>query len=161
MENQTELDQIEMESSEGIETHSEADERALIDELNNDDGEDFNPDKAVNQDSAKAMALESGKVAVVMGLGVVQQGVKQFVHQDFEFDEAGVDGVANAAAPLLVKYGGKLPPWLEPYKEEIALFAATGMLVFGSYMQIRELKAMDRAKLVEAEQTESEAKKAA
>lgn len=154
MENQTESDQITNPIETELETHSETDEKALIAEL---EGKDFNPDEAVKPDADKELALESSKMTVTVGLGIVEQGVKQFVHPDFVLDKAGVEGVSSAAAPLLVKYGGKMPPWLEPYKEEIAFVAATGMLVLGSVAQVRLLRAMDRAAVVESDQTDEAA----
>ncbi|NOH56374.1 hypothetical protein F0266_26165, partial [Vibrio coralliilyticus] len=85
-----------------------------------------------------------------------EQLLKQFAHQDFAFDEEQAKGVASAAAPLFVKYGGELPPWLAAYKEEFAFVVAAGALSFTSFSQIKALKAMDEEKEINPEEEQAE-----
>ncbi|CCN48932.1 conserved hypothetical protein [Vibrio nigripulchritudo MADA3029] len=149
-----EENQIDVEQIEELEAHSEQDEKALLAELN---GEDFDPESVIQRKDPKhAAALEAGKQSACAVLGLAEQGLKMFGHKDFEFDPEGAESVANAAAPLLVKYGGELPPWLADYKEEIIFVGAVGMLGFGSVQQIKARKAFDKAKEVEKEESESE-----
>ncbi|EFP97448.1 hypothetical protein [Vibrio caribbeanicus] len=149
-----EINQIDIPEIEELETHSELDERALLAEL---DGEDFDPDSVVKRkDPKENLALETGKQTTLALLGAVEQGLKMFAHKEFEFTKEGAESVAEAAAPLFVKYGGELPPWLSQYKEEMTFIAAAGLLGFSSVQQIKELKAIDRAKEITPEDKEQE-----
>mgnify|MGYP006208215187 CR=1 FL=1 len=149
MENQMEIEQLE--SIE--EVHSEVEEKALLAEL---DGEDFDPSTVTAKVDAEAAKLAAGEASAMMALGVTEQLLKQFAHQDFAFDEEQAKGVANAAAPLFVKYGGELPPWLAAYKEEFAFVVAAGALSFTSFSQIKALKAMDEEKEINPEEEQAE-----
>ncbi|MYM58528.1 hypothetical protein GTG28_04760 [Vibrio sp. OCN044] len=150
-----ENNQMDVEEIEHIEQHSELDEKALLAELN---GDDFDPESVIKRkDPKQAAALEAGKQTASVVLGVVEQGLKMFGHKSFEFDPEGAEGVAQAAAPLFVKYNGELPPWLVEYKEEIAFIGAAGALGFSSFQQIKALKAFDKAKEIEQMESESEA----
>ena len=149
MENQLEIEQLE--SIE--EVHSEVEEKALLAEL---DGEDFDPSTVTAKVDAEAAKLAAGEASAMMALGVTEQLLKQFAHQDFAFDEEQAKGVANAAAPLFVKYGGELPPWLAAYKEEFAFVVAAGALSFTSFSQIKALKAMDEEKEINPEEEQAE-----
>ncbi|AXN31638.1 hypothetical protein F0238_22310 [Vibrio coralliilyticus] len=149
MENQMEIEQLENLE----EVHSEVEEKALLAEL---DGEDFDPSTVTAKVDAEAAKLAAGEASAMMALGVTEQLLKQFAHQDFAFDEEQAKGVASAAAPLFVKYGGELPPWLAAYKEEFAFVVAAGALSFTSFSQIKALKAMDEEKEINPEEEQAE-----
>ncbi|WP_257214478.1 hypothetical protein [Vibrio coralliilyticus] len=145
---------MEIEQLESIEeVHSELEEKALLAEL---DGEDFDPSTVTAKVDAEAAKLAAGEASAMMALGVTEQLLKQFAHQDFAFDEEQAKGVASAAAPLFVKYGGELPPWLAAYKEEFAFVVAAGALSFTSFSQIKALKAMDEEKEINPEEEQVE-----
>ncbi|WP_235284649.1 hypothetical protein ABF162_13810 [Vibrio coralliilyticus] len=145
---------MEIEQLESIEEmHSEVEEKALLAEL---DGEDFDPSTVTAKVDADAAKLAAGEASAMMALGVTEQLLKQFAHQDFAFDEEQAKGVASAAAPLFVKYGGELPPWLAAYKEEFAFVVAAGALSFTSFSQIKALKAMDEEKEINPEEEQAE-----
>lgn len=147
------LNNIETESlpvDEQINVHSELDEKELLNSLD----EDFNPDTVIDKKSQKEMLLEQGAMSATAVLGVGEQMLKQFGHKKFAFDEAQVENVAKAAAPLFVKYGGELPPWLAQYKEEIMFTFAAGALGLGSYSQIKALKKIDKEKEVKPSEPE-------
>ncbi|WP_253819549.1 hypothetical protein [Vibrio coralliilyticus] len=145
---------MEIEQLESIEeVHSEVEEKALLAEL---DGEDFDPSTVTAKVDADAAKLAAGEASAMMALGVTEQLLKQFAHQDFAFDEEQAKGVASAAAPLFVKYGGELPPWLAAYKEEFAFVVAAGALSFTSFSQIKALKAMDEEKEINPEEEQAE-----
>ena len=141
-----------------LDMHSEFDEKELLNSLD----DDFNPDTVIDKKSKKDQLLEQGAMSATAVLGVGEQMLKQFGHKQFAFDEAQVENVAKAAAPLFVKYNGELPPWLAQYKEEIMFTFAAGALGFGSYSQIKALKKIDKEKEVkkpsepEVENTQSE-----
>ncbi|ARC90966.1 hypothetical protein B6A42_00800 [Vibrio coralliilyticus] len=149
MENQMEIEQLDNLE----EVHSEVEEKALLAEL---DGEDFDPSSVTAKVDAEAAKLAAGEASAMMALGVTEQLLKQFAHQDFAFDEEQAKGVASAAAPLFVKYGGELPPWLAAYKEEFAFVVAAGALSFTSFSQIKALKAMDEEKEINPEEEQAE-----
>ncbi|WP_254230180.1 hypothetical protein [Vibrio coralliilyticus] len=145
---------MEIEQLESIEEmHSELEEKALLAEL---DGEDFDPSTVTAKVDAEAAKLAAGEASAMMALGVTEQLLKQFAHQDFAFDEEQAKGVASAAAPLFVKYGGELPPWLAAYKEEFAFVVAAGALSFTSFSQIKALKVMDEEKEINPEEEQAE-----
>lgn len=145
---------MEIEQLENLEeVHSEVEEKALLAEL---DGEDFDPSTVTAKVGADAAKLAAGEASAMMALGVTEQLLKQFAHQDFAFDEEQAKGVASAAAPLFVKYGGELPPWLAAYKEEFAFVVAAGALSFTSFSQIKALKAMDEEKEINPEEEQAE-----
>ncbi|WP_234425274.1 hypothetical protein [Vibrio coralliilyticus] len=145
---------MEIEQLENLEeVHSEVEEKALLAEL---DGEDFDPSTVTAKVDAEAAKLAAGEASAMMALGVTEQLLKQFAHQDFAFDEEQAKGVASAAAPLFVKYGGELPPWLAAYKEEFAFVVAAGALSFTSFSQIKALKAMDEEKEINPEEEQAE-----
>ena len=140
-----------------LDMHNEFDEKELLNSLD----EDFNPDTAIENKSQKELLLEQGAMSATAVLGVGEQMLKQFGHKKFSFDEAQVENVAKAAAPLFVKYGGEFPPWLAQYKEEIMFTFAAGALSLGSYSQIKALNKIDKEKEVkptepEVENTQSE-----
>ncbi|MCC2525516.1 hypothetical protein [Vibrio coralliilyticus] len=149
-----EENQINVEDIDALEAHTELDEKALLAELS---GDDFDPESVIQRkDPKQAAALAAGKQTATVVLGVVEQGLKMFGHQAFEFDPEGAEGVAEAAAPLFVKYNGELPPWLAEYKEEITFVVAAGALGVSSFSQIKALKAFDKAKEIEQAESESE-----
>ena len=81
MEQQTEqLDQIEIEE---LEQHDESEELALLAELGE---EDFDPSQSENKVDAKQAALAAGEATASAVLGVTEQMLKQFGHQEFAFD---------------------------------------------------------------------------
>lgn len=131
--NDVELDQVEV--------HSEAEEAALLNSLG--DEQDFVPDDSEQKAVPNSVMLAQGTATAVTVLGVGEQLIKQFGHKDFAFDPGQVENVANATAPLFVKYGGELPPWLVQYKEEIMFTFATGTLCFTSFAQVKALKKAD------------------
>ena len=135
-----------------IETHDEFDEKQLLNSLE----DDFNPDAAIEKKSEKDLLLEQGAMTATAVLGVGEQMLKQFGHKQFAFDPEQAEKVANSAAPLFVKYGGELPPWLLAYKEELMFTFAVGVLGFSSYGQIKTLKNIDKAKEVKEVKTEDE-----
>lgn len=153
MENLNNIDTESLPVDEQINVHSEIDEKELLSSLD----EDFNPDTVIEQKSQKDMLLEQGVMSATAVLGVSEQMLKQFGHKQFAFDEAQVENVAKAAAPLFVKYGGELPPWLAQYKEELMFTFAVGALGFSSHSQIKALKKMDKEKEVKQAQSEPQA----
>ncbi len=140
---------------EHIENHNPEDERAFINSLGDDDT-DFDPTEPQKVADKHALILERGEATMLTALGVAEGMVKGFVHPEFAFDPNQAEDVAKKTAPLFVKYGGDLPPWLSEYKEELGLLVALGGLGFVSYGQIKHLKAEDLRKELEAKKKAEE-----
>lgn len=146
-ESQTELNQIDM--------PSEADEAAFLKSIAGDETE-FEPSETKDKpDNAVELAVMAGMVGG--GLTMAEEFIKNMVHQDFKFDETQAEKVANAFAPLLLKYGGEPPPWMAKYMDEITALCAVGMLGFGSFMQIKQLKADELTQAQAEKRAQSEA----
>ncbi len=138
-----------------VETHSKEQESAFLNsvaEEEKDFDSDNSPEVKKLQDGQSAVekaALKMGEQSAIAGLGVIEQMIKQFGHKQFAFDPEQAQNLAEATAPLMLKYNGEMPPWLVAYKEELAFTIAAGGLAFGSVQQVRFLKASDAAKLIE------------
>lgn len=151
MENELEVNEIEVNED----AHTTEEEAALLQQLGEE--QDFDPSTADIKAADNSLALAQGAASVMAVLGVSEQLLKQFGHKDFSFDSSQAENVANTAAPLFVKYGGEMPPWLAQYKEEFSFVVAAGALGFSSFQQIRMLKVSDAAKDVTPSEDESDA----
>lgn len=150
-----ENNQMDVEEIEQLEQHSELDEKALLAELN---GDDFDPENVVKRkDPKQAAALAAGKQSAMLALGAVEVVIRRFRQKSFSFEPEEVEEMAEATAPLLVKYNGEMPTWLAEYKEEITFVTAAGALGYGSIQKIKALDAIDRAKEIEQMESEPEA----
>lgn len=129
-------------------------ESELINEQNSEIENDFLSsldDELTDNDSDtsaenNAMLLKQGEMTATALLGVSEGLIKQFGHKDFAFEPSQMENVASSAAPLFVKYGGELPPWLAQYKEELLFLFATGTLCFTSVSQVKALNKADKDK---------------
>jgi|GEM_PF-2315769 len=128
----------------GQENHSEHDERAFINQMAEEDG-DFNPDGAVEaskkhepQLSKKEQILSLEEDALFL-VGGAEHLAQQAFHPSLVFGEHHTKNLAKATAPLLHKYGGELPPWLKPYKEEFGFVMALAMAGSSMYLQHRTI----------------------
>jgi len=63
------------------------------------------------------------------------------LHPAINYDKDVREKVARRLAPVLLKYDGKLPPWLERWKEEIFLSITLGGVAYGTVKAIREYEA--------------------
>ncbi|ERB66547.1 hypothetical protein G3U99_24390 [Vibrio coralliilyticus OCN008] len=151
-----------------LETRSAEETTAFLDEIENE----FDPEVALekeqqdkaqkqNEIDAKQMALEATQEGVLVGMGIVDTMVKEFVDPRMEIDEGNAMAISQAAAPVILKYNVSPPPWAVKYKEEIALGVAVLGLSASLFMQHRQLKKLDleakRAELERAQQEQSDA----
>ncbi|MCF7355072.1 hypothetical protein [Vibrio phage vB_VruC_PG21] len=81
----------------------------------------------------------------LMLINTAEAMTKQLAHPAFKWQDAEKQNTAEAIAPAIVKNGGQMPEWLEPYKEEVFALLAVGVLAFGGYMQVKQLKQLDEA----------------
>ncbi|WP_273857062.1 hypothetical protein [Photobacterium sp. GSS17] len=126
---------------ETVQGHTEQEEKAFINSLD----DDFDPTMATTDTKQADIELEAAAGMIFVGLMTIEQMMKGMVHTRFNFDPEQSEKVAYKVAPLIVKYGGNPPPWMAKYMDEIMAVAAIGMLSLSSYMQVRQLKAEDLA----------------
>ncbi len=96
------------------------------------------------------LAMQGATGTALMLLNRIEGVTKISVHKDFAWNENEKEAAAAQIAPALVKNGGELPEWLQPYKEELIALFAVGTLAFGGYMQIKELRRLEEAKAINA-----------
>ncbi|MDO6496844.1 hypothetical protein [Photobacterium sanguinicancri] len=149
--------ETEIEANDSLEHHSHDEEQAFLNTFKDD--VDFDPTQTDIQTKEKPekMSLDAAAGIVFVGLMTAESTLKMAVHKDFKFDADQAENVAYKVAPLIVKYGGKPPPWLEPYMDEIMALFAVGLLSFSSFMQVRELKKQDQMKAANDDTNKQEA----
>lgn len=96
-----------------------------------------------DQQAEQALLLAQGEMTAVALLGAGEGLIKNFGHKDFKLDPAQKENASKSFAPLFVKHGGELPPWVTQYKEEIMFTFALGSMCFASYAQVKTLKQQD------------------
>lgn len=67
-------------------------------------------------------------------------------HPAIEYEKGTREQVAERLAPVLAKHGGKMPPWLEQWKEEIMLVITLGSVAYGTVKAVREYEAEQQEK---------------
>jgi len=146
--NETELNEtIEpVESVEEVIQHTD-EEKDFLNSL--DDGESETDSTAPNMD--ESLLLAQGEMTATALLGAGESLMKQFGHESFALDTKQKENVSKSFAPLFVKHGGELPPWVLQFKEEIMFTFAFGSLCLASYSQIKALKKLDAEKVVNKE----------
>jgi hypothetical protein len=100
--------------------------------------------KAVNQkqaDKAQAVLTDAERQAGAQMMAMAGVNVaaalltKRYPYVTLPDEEK--TGLANRAAPLLMKHGGEMPAWMLPYKDEFAFGLALAGTMFGVVMQIQ------------------------
>lgn len=123
-----------------LEQHSSQDESNFLNSL---DEQDFDPSEVQAEQQTNQVDIEAAQAIVCIGLMTVESTLKSMLHKDFQFDADQAENVASKVAPLIVKYGVNPPPWLAKYMDEIMAVFAIGMLGLASFMQVKNLKAID------------------
>lgn len=147
--NETELNEINesIDSVEEVVQHTD-EEKDFLNSL--DDGDETETDStAPNMD--ESLLLAQGEMTGIALLSAGEGLMKQFGHKDFALDAKQKENVSKSFAPLFVKHGGELPPWVLQFKEEIMFTFAFGSLCLASYSQIKALKKVDAEKVVNKE----------
>lgn len=104
---------------------------------------DSHSDETHDVVASEDVALSQAANTSLFVLNQVENMLKRVGHKDFSWQKEEKEQTAHAVAPALIKSGGKLPDWLEPYKEEAFALFAVGTLAYGGYLQIKELKELD------------------
>ncbi|WP_406733421.1 hypothetical protein RJD39_04680 [Vibrio scophthalmi] len=114
----------------------------------------FGGDPATDAANQDELALKGATGTALMLLNMVEGVTRNSVHKSFAWQEPEKQAAAEQIAPALIKNGGQLPEWLEPYKEEMIALFAISSLAFGGYMQIKELRALEESKARNAQKQE-------
>lgn len=149
--------------TEFIEENSEQAERDFVNNLGEDE-QDFNPDQAVSDAASKPSAKEEMEsltqdASILVEFG--DAGLRQILHPDVGFDEGSKGNLSKTLAPLLKKYGGDVPPWVKPYKEEAAFIISLTLASFGVFSQYKSVKQAEAAQNQPESKSEPEALNAA
>ncbi len=95
---------------------------------------DFVPDEPVD---AEQESTAENYTAVAESITEMAAGFLEGLHPAIKYDEQQRAMIASAMSPVLAKHGGQLPPWLEPWKEEIVLGLVLG---FAGMQTVRAVK---------------------
>ncbi|UAB68815.1 hypothetical protein INR79_09665 [Vibrio sp. SCSIO 43132] len=151
------MDQV-IDEHEAVDTHSTDEELALIQAMGAEDDE-FNPDAAVSAAASppptKAQQIEALEEDAAMLVGGAEYLIQQAVHPALSFGEPHSAALAKATAPILHKYGGELPPWLKPYKEELGFVVALATAGGSMFFQYRAIKQAEEAAKVKESKEEN------
>ena len=66
-------------------------------------------------------------------------------HPALSYDDDARERVERALRPVVLKYNGKLPPWLERWKEELILTYVLGSVIYASVRAVKEYEAHHKA----------------
>src|SRR5690606_22601740 len=94
---------------------------------------------AEQAEAEQAARLAGARLMANMLTGAAAQGVQQV--WGVEVGKADQDKVAEKLAPVMAKYGGGMPEWLVPYKEEFELGVVLAGVGVGVYRQVQQRKA--------------------
>lgn len=117
----------------------------------NSESATFGADAATQAANDDELAVQGATGTALMMLNMVENITKNAVHKEFAWSDNEKETAAAQIAPALLKNGGQLPEWLEPYKEELIALFAIGSLAFGGYMQVKELRKLEEIKQKSAE----------
>lgn len=148
-----------IEQQEELETRTAEDKAAFLDDIE----ADFDPEVAIEKqaeaDQQKAEQVDAAQMmqaatqeTVLAGVGFAEVVLKEFVDDRLEVGEDNAKALANAAAPVVLKYNVSPPPWALKYKEEIGLGLVALSISASLFLQHRGLKKFDRLAALEAQQ---------
>ena len=150
------------------EINREDEVQAMAKALGLDDG-DFDPKAAGVEDAkpltqeqkeaqqaelVKELKSEEGSLfAATKFLGSLEFMFKRFGHHKFSINPVEKQETIKAVAPAIQKYSGSLVSMMGDYEAEVMAAHAVGSLTYGSVSQIKALKAMDKEKVVNTDET--------
>lgn len=152
-----------LELDEALQSHSTEDKTDFLNELE----EEFDPEAALEKQEsekqqkqvkadAEQLMLDTAKEGALTLMGGLEMLVKEAADPRLEIGEENAHKVADAAAPVILKYNVEPPEWAIKYKEEIGLGLAVGGVVLSLFLQHRHLKKADRLAELEAQQNEQQ-----
>ncbi|CAM3709247.1 hypothetical protein VA7868_02937 [Vibrio aerogenes CECT 7868] len=146
----------ETEQASETETHSDADKQSFVAEIN----QEFDPDAAAEeaQKAAEAKAQaeddelteESAEFAAMIAVGGLEKGIQTLLDKRLEIGQENAEALTKYAAPLILKYGNEVPPWLAKvmkFKDEAMLSLTLMTVGLSVARQYRSNKIADRIAL--------------
>lgn len=118
-----------------------------------DENEDL--EQSFQDEQARSAEDEAAEQAARAGAQMAVSFAKTLTRMKYpyvEIDPTSEDQVVDKTAAVLRKYGGGLPPWLEPYREEIELGMVLAGVGFGVVVQVKQHEAEEAEKAAKAEQ---------
>ncbi len=148
------------ETTENLDEQTAANLEALGADLP-DENEDL--EQSFQEDAERSAEDEAAERAARAGALMAVSFAKTLTRMKYpyvEIDETSEGQVVDKTAAVLRKYGGGLPPWLEPYREEIELGMVLAGVGFGVFVQVKQHEAeeaeQEQRKKQEAQQGEGE-----
>lgn len=93
------------------------------------------------QGEAERMAAEHGAIMAVSFAETLLKMKYPYV----AIDDSTKARLVEKTAPVMLKHGGGLPEWLQPYREEIELGMVVAVAGFGVFMQVKAHQAAEEA----------------
>ena len=119
------------------------------------DDENEGLEQSFQDDEARSAEEEAAERAARAGAQMAVSFAKTLTRMKYpyvEIDETSEVQVVDKTTAVLRKYGGGLPPWLEPYREEIELGMVLAGVGFGVYAQVAAHEAEEEKKAEQAKQ---------
>lgn len=91
--------------------------------------------------SAEEAAAEAGAAFIT---GMLETGVTYF-YPFVSYEDSQREMARDRLKPLCMKYGGEMPEWLQPWREEIEAATFFTMVGIQTYMQVKAHKAAEEA----------------
>lgn len=130
-----------------IASEAEAGEKVEAEESHAERGEGEQEDVKVNTKNAQAIA--GGTLAAIQGTVSLLLGV------DVQYSEDQYKDFSKSMAPLIEKYGDKVPTWLIQYQAEISAAKAIALVTMATIGQVKAAKQAEKVKKSEqSEQSE-------
>ncbi|WP_066014341.1 hypothetical protein [Endozoicomonas atrinae] len=102
--------------------------------------------QAVEAETQQEQQSEAADLAAQQGAAFAVGMVESLVKLKWAFvqiDEGIKQDITEKAVPVFRKYGGDLPSWLQPYREEIELGVVVAVAGFGIYSQVKAKEAKE------------------
>ncbi|WP_419536210.1 hypothetical protein [Endozoicomonas sp.] len=103
--------------------------------------------QAVEAETQQEQQSEAADLAAQQGAAFAVGMVESLVKLKWAFvqiDEGTKQAITEKAVPVFRKYGGDLPSWLQPYREEIELGVVVAVAGFGIYSQVKAKEAEEQ-----------------
>ena len=110
--------------------------------------------KAVEVDTEREQQSEAAEMAAKQGAAFAVGMVETLVKMRCPYvvvDDPTKEAITDKAIPVFRKYGGEMPEWLQPYREEIELGMVLAVAGVGIYGQVKQHEAEQEKKNNESE----------
>lgn len=147
------VDKAEHQDTDNLDEQTSNNLELLGADIPNDENDDL--EQSFENDQARTAEDEAAERAARAGAQMAVSFAKTLTRMKYpyvEIDETSEHQVIDKTAAVLRKYGGGLPPWLEPYREEIELGMVLAGVGFGVFVQVKQHEAEEQAQAEQARQ---------